>query len=109
VALARAEQGWWERVRRHSLGWVTARDAAGTLVGFVNVAWDGSHHAFLLDTEVRSDHQRRGVGTELVRLAAQHAAEAGCEWLEVDFEERLAPFYFDSCGFAPTSAGLLRL
>ncbi|MBB5853351.1 hypothetical protein ACFQ05_08610 [Amycolatopsis umgeniensis] len=39
--------GWWNGIRRHSLGWVTARDPAGKLVGFVNVAWDGGDHAFL--------------------------------------------------------------
>nr|WP_239020617.1 hypothetical protein [Nakamurella antarctica] len=33
--------GWWDQVREHSLGWVTARTAADQLVGFVNVAWDG--------------------------------------------------------------------
>ncbi len=103
--------GWWDRIRPHSLGWVTARGADGTLIGFANVAWDGGDHAFLLDPKVRSDHQRRGVGTELVRLAAEQAADAGCEWMEVDFEDTngLATFYFDSCGFRPTAAGLLRL
>lgn len=104
-----AHAGWWDRVRPHSLGWVTARAADGALVGFVNVAWDGGDHAFLLDTKVRPDHQRRGVGTQLVRIAAHHAKDAGCEWLEVDFEDCLAPFYYDACGFAPTSAGLLHL
>lgn len=105
-----AAQGWWDRIRKHSLGWVTARageDAA--LVGFVNVAWDGGDHAFLIDTKVRPDHQHRGIGTELVRTAARHAKEAGCEWMEVDFDEPLAPFYYDACGFAPTPAGLLHL
>jgi hypothetical protein len=24
---------------------------------------------------------------------------AGCEWVQVDFETRLMPFYFDTCGF----------
>jgi GNAT superfamily N-acetyltransferase len=105
----RPEAGWWDRIRPHSLGWVTARSADGSLIGFVNVAWDGGDHAFLIDTKVRPDHQRRGIGTELVRVAARHAKDAGCEWLEVDFEERLAPFYLDACGFRPTSAGLLRL
>jgi ribosomal protein S18 acetylase RimI-like enzyme len=88
---------------------VTARAEDGSLVGFVNVAWDGGDHAFLLDPKVRPEHQHRGIGTELVRVAAQHAKDAGCEWLEVDFEEGLAPFYYDACGFAPTHAGLLRL
>ncbi|MBD0330927.1 MAG: GNAT family N-acetyltransferase [Thermoleophilia bacterium] len=103
------EAGWWDRIRLHSLGWVTARSGDGALVGFVNVAWDGGDHAFLLDTKVRPAHQRRGIGTELVRIAARHAKEAGCEWLEVDFDDRLAPFYYDACGFAPARAGLLHL
>ena len=105
----RAEPGWWDRIRPHNLGWVTARLDDGTLVGWVHVAWDGGDHAFLLDPKVHPDYQRRGVGTELVRLAARHAKEAGCQWLEVDFEEELAAFYYDACGFAPTHAGLLRL
>lgn len=105
-----ATAGWWDRIRPHSLGWVTARDDRGALVGFANVAWDGGDHAFLLDPKVRPDHQRRGVGTTLVELAAQHAAAAGCEWLEVDFEDpELASFYFGACGFRPTAAGLLHL
>jgi hypothetical protein len=48
-----AVAGWWEGVRQHSPGWVTARAADGTLIGFVNVAWDGGDHAFLLDTKTR--------------------------------------------------------
>ncbi len=104
-----AQAGWWDRVRPHSLGWVTARLDDGSLVGFVNVAWDGGDHAFLLDTKVRPDHQRRGIGTELVRRAARGAQTAGCEWLEVDFDPEHAPFYLDACGFTPTGAGLIHL
>jgi GNAT superfamily N-acetyltransferase len=101
--------GWWNRIRPHSLGWVTARRDDGGLVGFANVAWDGSDHAFLLDPKVRPDHQRQGIGKQLVRLAAQSAADAGCEWMEVDFEEHLAAFFFEACRFRPTAAGLLHL
>jgi GNAT superfamily N-acetyltransferase len=104
-----AADGWWDRIRPHSLGWATAHLADGTPVGFANVAWDGCDHAFLLDPKVRPDLQRRGIATELVRLCATQAAAAGCEWLHVDFRDELAPFYFDACGFEPTAAGLLRL
>jgi ribosomal protein S18 acetylase RimI-like enzyme len=104
-----AAAGWWSRVRAHSLGWVGARDGDGLLVGFVNVAWDGGDHAFLLDPKVRADHQHRGIGTALVRMATDRARAAGCEWLHVDFRDELAPFYFDACGFTPTSAGSIRL
>ena len=71
---------WWAQVNRHSVGWVCARDANG-LVGFVNVAWDGSIHAFVLDTLVTGRVARQGVGTELVRVAAEGArppAASGC-------------------------------
>ncbi|WP_333776850.1 GNAT family N-acetyltransferase [Saccharopolyspora oryzae] len=103
------ESGWWDRIRAHSLGWVTGRLPDGALIGFVNVAWDGSDHAFLLDTKVNPEHQRGGIGTELVRRAADGAARAGCTWLHVDFEPHLRGFYFDACGFRPTDAGLIAL
>ena len=105
----RPSVGWWDRIRPFSLGWICAREDDGSLVGFVNVAWDGCDHAFLLDPKVRPDHQRAGVGTELVRRAATRARDAGCEWLHVDFDDDLAPFYFDACGFRPTLAGLIHL
>jgi GNAT superfamily N-acetyltransferase len=105
----RASVGWWDTIRPHSFGWIAARPGDGSLIGFVNVAWDGCDHAFLLDPKVRPDHQHAGVGTELVRRAAAHARDAGCEWLHVDFDDDLAPFYFSSCGFQPTQAGLIHL
>ena len=105
----RSAPGWWDQIRPHSLGWVVARVANGDLVGFVNVAWDGGDHAFLLDTKTRGDHERKGIATSVVALAASHAKAAGCEWLHVDFELALAPFYFDACGFHPTHAGLIHL
>lgn len=101
--------GWWDRISPHSLGWVAARSGDGTLVAFVNVAWDGGDHAFLIDTKTRRTHQGRGLGTEVVRRAAIHAKAAGCEWLHVDFDQELAPFYFDACGFDRTDAGLIHL
>ncbi|WP_037870022.1 GNAT family N-acetyltransferase [Streptomyces sp. SPB074] len=97
------------RIARHSLGWAAARDAPGRLVGFVNVAWDGGAHAFLLDTAVAGSHRHQGLGRALVALAAAGAREAGCDWLHVDYEERLRPFYENGCGFATTAAGLIRL
>jgi GNAT superfamily N-acetyltransferase len=104
-----AEVGWWDRIQPHSLGWATAHLPDGQLIGFVNVAWDGGDHAFLLDTKTRPDHQRRGIATTLVRLAAEQACEAGCEWLHVDFDDGLEDFYFGACGFRTTAAGLIHL
>jgi GNAT superfamily N-acetyltransferase len=101
------DEDWQAQLERHSLGWVCARD--GGLAGFVNVGWDGGVHAFILDTMVSAVARRRGVGTELVAVAVREARAAGCEWLHVDFEDHLRPFYFDSCGFTPTDAGLIQL
>jgi GNAT superfamily N-acetyltransferase len=78
------------------------------LVGFVYVAWDGGQHAFLLDPTVHPAYRHKGIGTELVRQATPSARQAGCEWLHVDYEASLAPFY-ERCGFTATNAGLIRL
>lgn len=78
------------------------------LVGFVNVAWDGGIHAFILDTTVHRKFQRRGIGLNLVKQAETAAREKGAEWLHVDFESHLQNFY-DKCGFKNTSAGLINL
>ena len=100
--------GWSKQVQDHSLGWVCAREG-DELVGFVNVAWDGDVHAFILDTLVTARLGRHGVGTQLVAVAEREARTAGCEWLHVDFEDHLRSFYFDACGFTPTNAGLIAL
>ena len=97
----------WGPILERGLGWVCALDGE-RLVGFVNVAWDGGVHAFLLDTTVHPAHQRRGLGRALVREAAAMARERGAEWLHVDYDDELDGFY-RGCGFRPTAAGLLDL
>ena len=79
-----------------------------TLIGFVNVAWDGGVHAFILDTCVDPDFRRQGVASRLVARAADVARARGAHWLHVDFEPHLEGFY-RQCGFGPTAAGLMRL
>ncbi|MCZ3389400.1 MAG: GNAT family N-acetyltransferase [Actinomycetia bacterium] len=100
---------WRQQVERHSLGWVCARDDASQLVGWVNVAWDGGVHAFLLDTIVASTSRRQGIATRLVEHATKGARAGGCEWLHVDFDEWLRAFYLTSCAFTSTNAGLIQL
>ena len=102
------EWNWADLTALHSLGWVVARDGE-RLVGFVNVIWDGSVHAWVQDTMVDPDDHRRGIGTQLVAKAIEAAHAAGCEWLHVDFDDDLRSFYFDACGFTPTNAGLIAL
>jgi GNAT superfamily N-acetyltransferase len=99
---------WTSQVKAHSLGWVTARDS-GKLIGFVNVAWDGDTHAFILDTIVSASRRRQGIGTWLIAVATAEARAAGCEWLHVDFDEEHGSFYLDACGFEPAAAGIMAL
>jgi GNAT superfamily N-acetyltransferase len=104
----RVSRNWQQLLAEQSLGWVVARDGT-RLVGFVNVVWDGSTHAWLQDTMVAETDRRRGIGTRMIELVHAECRRAGCAWLHVDFEEELGRFYFQSCGFTPTTAGLLRL
>ncbi len=102
------EWNWRALVAQYSLGCATARDDGG-LVGFVNVVWDGLVHAWIQDTMVAADHRALGIGSQLIQVARNQAAQAGCEWLHVDFDVHLRDFYIGACGFTPTSAGLIHL
>jgi GNAT superfamily N-acetyltransferase len=95
-------------VEAHSLGWVIARDDR-RLLGFVNVIWDGSAHAWIQDTMVDSASRRQGIGSRLVAAARDASKQAGCQWLHVDFDNHLGSFYYRVCGFTPTTAGLISL
>lgn len=94
-------------VLERSLAHVGAYDGT-VLVGFVNAAWDGGVHAFILDTCVDPAHRRQGIALRLVARAAELARQRGAHWLHVDFEPHLEGFY-RQCGFGPTAAGLMRL
>jgi GNAT superfamily N-acetyltransferase len=94
-------------VLARSLTWVAALSGE-RLIGFVNVATDGGIHAFLLDTAVHPDWQRRGIGRRLVTAALDQARTVGMTWVHVDYEPHLDGFY-RGCGFRPTAAGVLRL
>lgn len=99
--------GDFSPVLSRSLAHVGAYEG-GQLVGFVNVAWDGGIHAFILDTCVHPRIRRQGIATRLVKEAERAARDRGAHWLHVDFEPHLAGFY-RACVFRPTEAGLMKL
>jgi GNAT superfamily N-acetyltransferase len=78
------------------------------LVGFVKLISDEGVHAFLLDTTVHQEFQHQGIGRDLVTRAITESRARGCDWLHVDFEPHLESFY-QSCGFKPMLAGLVKL
>lgn len=97
----------FQPVLRASLTYICAY--AGTqLVGFINLAWNGGSHAFILDTTVHSSFQRQGIGSQLLRQAVQVAHSHRIVWLHVDYEPHLDSFY-RSCGFRSTMAGILNV
>ena len=51
----------WRTVLWRSLGYICAW-RGDELIGFVNLAWDGGIHAFILDTTVHPNVRRGGVG-----------------------------------------------
>lgn len=115
AALRRLWQGAWgddgpatfQPILQRSLTHIGAFDGP-LLVGFVNVAWDGGIHGFVLDTCVDPDYQRQGIALALLAQAAETARTRGAAWLHVDFEPRLEGLY-RRAGFGHTAAGLMRL
>ncbi len=97
----------FQPILSRSLAYLCAWDDTA-LIGFVNLAWDGGIHAFLLDTTVHPAYRRRGIGQSLVRQACATARDHGITWVHVDFEDQLADFYY-GCGFQSSGAGVLNL
>ena len=65
--------------------------------------------AFILDALVSVQARRHGIGTRMIEVAAENARANGCRWLHADFEQGLDAFYFASCGFVSSPAGLIAL
>jgi GNAT superfamily N-acetyltransferase len=97
----------FQKQLEQALCYVAAFDQT-RLVGFVKLVGDAGVHAFLLDTTVHPAYQHQGIGKALVARAVQHAKAHGVEWVHVDYEAHLEPFY-QACGFQATKAGLLRV
>ncbi len=74
--------------------WASAAAYEGRrLVGWLGIVSDGAQHAFLVDVMVAPDAQGRGVGTALVRFAADRVRDHGIQVLHADFEPRHSRFY----------------
>jgi ribosomal protein S18 acetylase RimI-like enzyme len=67
-------------VLSRSLAYLCAH-SGDQLIGFINLAWDGGRHAFILDTTVHRAFQRRGIGRQLVNQAMTTAQNHQIECL----------------------------
>jgi ribosomal protein S18 acetylase RimI-like enzyme len=107
VAAWGAPKPGYDRVLARSFAWVSAA-RGDELLGFVNVAWDGGVHFFLLDATVHPAWRGKGIGRRLVEEAIACCRGRG-EWLHVDANEELMTRFYWRCGFQSTPAGLLCL
>lgn len=97
----------YSQVLDSSLAHICAFDGH-RMIGFVNVAWDGGVHAFLLDTAVAPGYRRKGIASKMIKASVEVAQQRGAEWLHVDFEAKYTELYA-KCGFRSTEAGLIAL
>lgn len=88
-------------VLEHSFTWVSAH-SDHRLVGFVNIAWDGGKHFFLLDTTVHPARRGHGIGRQLVMEAIGDCPGA----VHVDADEQLMTRFYGPCGFRAVPAGI---
>lgn len=65
----------------------------------------GGRVGHIEDVAVAKDFQRRGIGTELVRYAAEFAGEAGCYKVILHCFAELSPFY-QRLGFRDFNIGM---
>jgi GNAT superfamily N-acetyltransferase len=107
VSWPKHEEWDFSPILERSLLWVCAY-VETRLIGYVNLAWDGGVHGFILDTTVHPDYRRQGIGVQLVKTAIEAARQYDLEWIHVDYEPHLEAFYIQ-CGFRPSAAGILRM
>jgi GNAT superfamily N-acetyltransferase len=97
-----ARESWRLEAIARSCRWFAARDADAGLVGVTRLLDDGGLHATLWDIIVRPDHQRRGIGTALVRAALDECADRR---LVAIVSTPAATAFFGALGFVSESHG----
>ena len=87
-----------ERMLAHANVIITARSAAGLLVGVSRAMTDFGYATYLSDLAVDEAHQRRGIGRELIQRT--HAA-AGLETALILLAAPNARTYYPHIGMTP--------
>lgn len=81
-----------DRALAASYCYATCFDAE-LLTGFVNVISDGLLDALICNLLVHPAYQKRGIGTQLVKIVLTKLKQDGVAGAGVLFEPHLAPFY----------------
>ncbi len=77
-----------------------------TLVGFARVLTDGIYRATLWDVVIHSDHQRRGVGEELMNRILAHPVLSGVEKFWLNTRDKFG--FYEKFGFVRSEQGMVR-
>lgn len=89
-----------ENALKHSLYTITAVEH-DTTIAMCRLIGDGQHY-LIADVIVHPDHQRQGIGTELLRRLLQyvenHTPVGGRSSIQLVAEKGKEPFY-ETCGF----------
>lgn len=111
LALLRRAIGWEAQVERlsqtvgRSYYWAGGF-AAEKLIGYIEVVSDGIDDAYIRNLIVHPHYQRRGAGSELLRLATEQIKKDGIKMTNVLFKPELSAFY-RKAGFKIISGGLI--
>jgi GNAT superfamily N-acetyltransferase len=93
---------WRIEAVSRSCTWLIAREAGAELRGIARILDDGGLHASLWDVIVHPDHQRRGIGSALVRAALDRCADR--RLVAIVSTPAAVPF-FAALGFVTESHG----
>ena len=105
VGYSRAEEDYPAAFSRYSTT-ASAYDEADHLMGWCSAVSDGARHAFIVDVIVSPEHQRQGIGRELLLRVVDGEREKGISIIHADFARPEAGFY-ERCGFRIGLAGIL--
>ncbi|MFC1452259.1 GNAT family N-acetyltransferase [Verrucomicrobiota bacterium] len=80
-------------------------EQAGLVVGFIAAVSDGIMSAYISMLEVLPAHQRKGIGTELVRRMLEQCGKL--YMVDTTCDDHLRPFYA-WCGMRPSTGMMIR-
>ncbi|MGT2784787.1 GNAT family N-acetyltransferase [Streptococcus merionis] len=75
------------------------------LIGFIRIVGDGQHIVLIQDLLVHPDYQKRGIGTELLKIMWNRYAHVRMFQLNTDLHDVKANAFYQSLGMVPIAEG----